>query len=282
MNAATSLNIFFDYNYKETVTEQLRRTHAAGFDYIDINFWDWGHSPESPFYGDLWRDWVKQIGAWGAANGVRFHQAHAMVYNPFDDLPESLRKAESARRAIIGAGMLGIDWVVFHPADISGADRETLLYRNLSWLRPLAVLAAENNTGIALENMNDYGKNIQYCFNADDLCTLTDAFGMSNIGICWDIGHSHCQRLEQYSEIIKLGNRLKVLHVQDNDGTTDGHTAPYYGSINWNTIKKALNDISYKGEFTFEAHMLIRAVPDDCKDDAARLLYKIGRHICAL
>lgn len=282
MHAATSLNIFFDYAYKESVTEQLRRTRAAGFDHIDINFWDWGHSAESPFYGDHWLNWVDGIAQWGAANGVRFHQAHAMVFNPFDESVESRRKAESAGRALIGAGMLGIEWVVFHPFYIPGADRETLLRRNLDRLRPFAHLAAENKTGIAIENMNDYGKNTGYCCNAADLCELTDSFDMPNVGICWDIGHAHCQKLDQYEEIVKTGGRLKVLHVQDNDGLSDGHTAPYYGSVDWNRIKQALNDADYRGEFTFEAHMLIRSVPEDCKDAAAALLYKIGSHICAI
>ncbi len=274
------MNIFFDYNYKETVTEQLKRTHAAGFRFIDINFWDWGHSPESPFYKDNWLDWVKQIRDWGVSNGVIFHQAHAMVFNPFDNSEESKRKAESARRALIGAGMLGIDWVVFHPVHILNEDHETLLRQNLKWLYPFTILAAENNTGIAIENMNGYAREYRYCSNADDLCELIDQSGMHNIGVCWDIGHAHCQKLDQYSEITKIANRLKVLHVQDNDGINDGHTAPYYGNVDWNKIINALNDITYKGEFTFEAHMLVRSVPENCKDDAAKLLYKIGKHIC--
>ncbi len=205
-----------------------------------------------------------------------------MVFNPFDKGAESIRKAESARRALIGAGMLGIDWVVFHPFNISGADHETLLKKNLDWLRSFAKLASECGTGIAIENMNDYGNNSCYCNNAADLCELTDHLNMTNVGICWDIGHAHCQKLDQYSEITKLGSRLKALHVQDNDGTTDGHTAPYYGSVNWNIIKKALVDNLYHGEFTFEAHMLVRSVPEDCKNEAACLLYKIGRHICEI
>ena len=205
-----------------------------------------------------------------------------MVFDPFDDSMESRRKAASAKRALIGAGILGIDWVVFHPVHIPYADHDMLLHKNMDWLRPFADLAGENNTGIAVENMNDYGKLTRYCCIADDLCELIDTMDMQNVGICWDIGHAHCQKIDQYFEILKIGHRLKVLHVQDNDGISDGHTAPYYGSVNWNIIKKALDDILYKGNFTFEAHMLIRLVPDDCKDHAATLLYKIGEHICGM
>ncbi|MDD4773947.1 MAG: sugar phosphate isomerase/epimerase [Eubacteriales bacterium] len=260
----------------------MERTRSAGFNYIDINFWDWGHSPESPFYNDEWLDWVKQIDEWGVSNGVTFHQAHAMVFDPFDESIESRRKADSAGRALTGAGILGIDWVVFHPVNIPDTDHDILLQKNVEWLRPFVELAAENNTGIAIENMNDYGKFNRYCCSADDLCELTDTLAMPNVGICWDIGHAHCQKSDQYSEITKTGHRLKVLHVQDNNGISDGHTAPYYGTVDWDVIKKALDDVSYKGEFTFEAHMLVRPVPDGCKDKAASLLYDIGEHICGI
>lgn len=282
MRPATSLNIFFDGSYRRPVEEQLRRTAEAGFELIDINFWDWGHQPASPFYGDGWKEWVKRIKDWGEANGVRYHQAHAMVFDPFSESEEQKLKAESARRALIAAGELGIDWVVFHPFAVKTDDRSLTLERNIDWLTPYVKLAGECGTGIALENMHDNAKNVRYCCGADELITLIDSFSSPTVGACWDIGHAHVQHIDQYKSITALGDRLKVLHVQDNDGIIDGHTAPFFGTVDWNTVITALKDCHYKGEFTFEAHMLIRNVPEDCKDAAAHLLYDIGKHCCAM
>ncbi|HBG76766.1 MAG TPA: hypothetical protein DDW86_07395, partial [Clostridiales bacterium] len=73
-----------------------------------------------------------------------------------------------------------------------------------------------------------------------------------------------------------LGSRLKVLHVQDSDGKTDQHTAPFYGNIDWDQLLAGLRDIGYAGELTFEAHMLIRKVPISCQNVALQLLYQLG------
>lgn len=283
MRTATSLNLLFDGEFKVSAVEQLQRICKAGFKFIDMNFWDWGHSPNSPFMQDNWVDWVKSIKECGDELGVTFHQAHAMVYSPFKlDNPKLPMQIEATKRSVIGAGILGIDWVVFHADTYSENDHELNLKKNNEWLTPYVELALEHNTGIALENMNDSGKNIRYTTNAEQLAELVDSFKSSNVGNCWDIGHAHCQQIDQYSEIMTLGERLKVLHVQDNNGLKDQHTAPFYGTIDWNIIKKALVDVNYQGEFTFEAHTLIRAVPDSCKDSAMKLLFDIGEHICEM
>ena len=279
MHTATSLNVLFDYDFIHPAAEQLKRTNAGGFKYIDMNFWDWGHSPKSPLMNDGWEDWVKGIGEKGAELGVTFHQAHAMVYNPFVDDPLNESRIIAAQRSVIGAGILGVDWVVFHAIDTDDKDDETKLRRNMEWLKPYVELAGKHNTGIALENFSDGGKHSRYCTVTEHLPVLVDSFKADNVGICWDIGHAHCNKLEQYPEIMKLGKRLKVLHVQDNNGLSDQHTAPYYGTVNWNEVKRALVDVGYEGEFTFEAHMLVRSVPEDCKNDAIKLLYSIGEHI---
>lgn len=283
MKTATSLNVLFDPTFTVSAVDQLKRTCNAGFKYIDMNFWDWGHSYESPMMQDDWQDWVKGIKECGDELGVTFHQAHAMVYNPFNqDNPKLDMQIEATKRSVIGAGILGIDWVVFHAQTYKDDDHELNLHKNVEWLTPYVELALQNNTGIALENFNDGGKYVRYCTSAEHLADLVDAFKAPNVGNCWDIGHAHCQKSDQYSEIMKLGDRLKVLHVQDSNGLSDQHTAPYYGTVNWDVIKKALIDVNYKGEFTFEAHMLIRFVPDDCKDAALKLLFDIGEHICKL
>lgn len=280
MKPATSLNLFFDPSFRSPVEEQLRRVHTAGFGLIDINFWDWGNYPASPFSGGDWESWVERIRVWGEINGVRYHQAHSTVFNPFDLSPESLRKADSARRSIIGAGRLGIDWVVFHTANIADASEDERLSRNVEWLTPYVKLAEECGTGVALENMNDHGKGERYCCDACSLIKLCDAFSSPAVGLCWDVGHAHCQGIAQRENLALCADRLKVLHVQDNDGKTDGHTAPFYGTVDWNEVLLGLRDAGYKGEFTFEAHMLIRLAAESCRDSAARLLYDIGSELC--
>jgi sugar phosphate isomerase/epimerase len=278
MNTATSLNVLFDGSFKVSAIDQLKRVNAAGFRFIDMNFWDWSHSPESPFMRDDWTSWVENIKDAGDKLGVTFHQAHAHVFNPFAESDSSANDRKAAERSVIGAGILGVKWVVFHAQTFEPGNYELNLKKNNEWLSHYVDLAVKHNTGIALENFTD-GKTYKgYCTAASHLIELTDSFKSPNVGNCWDIGHAHIQGVDQYSEIMALGKRLKVLHVQDNNAVSDWHIAPFYGTVDWNVIKNALRDVEYEGDFTFEAHTLIRAVPEDCKDAALKLLFDIGEH----
>jgi len=282
MHTATSLNLLFDPTFRLDVCEQLRRIHNAGFKYIDINFWDWGHSPNSPFMQDNWMDWVKRIKECGEELGVVFHQSHAMVYDPFTNDPKNEFLAEATRRSVIGSGMLGIEWSVFHSSKPLSPDEsvESILERNHKFLDPYAELCEKHNVGMALENMSARPDNFIFPSRASELNVLVDSFKSDNVGICWDLGHAHVSGLDQYNEIKELGKRLKVLHVHDNNGQQDQHVAPFFGNINYKAFKQALCEIGYCGELTFEAHMTIRKMPDDITKAASmKLLYEIGEYI---
>ena len=113
----TSINIFYDNQFVVDVTEQIRRVADGGFMHLDMNFWDWSHDPKSPFMQDDWRDWVKRIDAEAKRCGVQFTQAHAHVYNFYEENGDSVHERQILR-SIEGAGMLGVPWIVLHPSAI--------------------------------------------------------------------------------------------------------------------------------------------------------------------
>lgn len=43
-----------------------------------------------------------------------------------------------------------------------------------------------------------------------------------------------------------------MLHLHDNYGTRDDHSMPYFGTIDWDEIMRALRDIGYEGTFNYE------------------------------
>lgn len=276
MQPSTSLNVLFDANYRMDVVSQMEKVVNAGFTRLDMNFWDWSHDAGSPFVQDNWRDWVERIRTVAENMNARFTQAHAHVYSFYAHDMES-RHAEQVRRSIIGAGMLGIPWVVLHPSQRPDWESEHSLSRmireNTAYFRRLAHLAAEWHTGLALENMSSLSKGLP---SAELLCELVDAIDLPNVGACWDTGHAHLSGQDQPGAIRALGSRLHALHIADNLGQQDDHTMPYLGNIDWPPIAEALHSIAYDGDFTFEAHTLIRRVPESCKESALRLLYQTG------
>ncbi len=273
MKPSTSINIFYDPTFTVPVETQIQRVYDAGFRHMDMNFWDWCHDPASPFRQDNWRVWVEGIAKKAQALGVTFTQAHADVYNFYTG---DASRYEMYLRCLEGAAILGIPWITFHPSghpDFSPETEEQNLLDNIEYYKPLIEIAEKHQVGIALENMS------RRLMTAAHLNRMVDALDSPCVGICWDTGHAHIASQDQAESIRLMDSRLHALHVQDNDGLSDQHTAPYFGTIDWASLTQALIDINYPGDFTFETHNFIKSLPDSCHADALRTLYAIGAHL---
>ncbi len=280
MQTCTSINLFYDPTFRMSVKEQMQRVYDGGFRHLDMNFWDWSHDPASPFRQDNWREWVDGIADKAARMGAVFTQAHADVYNFYT---EDAARREMLLRSIEGCAMLGIKWCVFHPSQrpdwAEQKDDSLVMKENIEYYKPLIEYGVKWGVGLALENMSSARTGLT---TAEQLCRLVDGLSSPAAGNCWDTGHAHIAGQDQPASIRTLGHRLHALHIQDNNGERDQHTAPFYGTIDWQPIMQALKDINYDGDFTFEAHTLIRSVPEYAKAAATRLLYDIGDGLLTL
>ena len=89
-------------------------------------------------------------------------------------------------------------------------------------------------------------------------------------GACWDVGHANFGKHPQYESMTLLGKRIRVLHLHDNYGTRDDHSMPYFGTIDWEEIMRALRDIGYEGTFNYE--VAATHLPMALREDHARYL----------
>lgn len=200
------------------------------------------------------------------------HEDKVFCVNVISD-GDALDKYELLRRSLEGAAMLNIPWVVFHPSRMPEMSEDETIKGNVKYFKPFVKLAEELHTGIALENMSREDHGFIY---GRQLARLIDELDSPAVGACWDTGHAHLAGVNQTENLRALGGRLKALHVQDSDGRTDQHTAPFFGTIDWDEMMGALKEIGYPGPFTFEAHNIVRRVPESCRATAAKLLYEIG------
>lgn len=76
--------------------------------------------------------------------------------------------------------------------------------------------------------------------------------GLDNLGICIDSGHCHLNGLDTAEIIRKCGPYFLETHFHDNFGKKDRHNPVGIGTINWLEIIKAMDEIDYQGEITFE------------------------------
>ena len=92
---------------------------------------------------------------------------------------------------------------------------------------------------------------------------------------CLDIGHAEMKGLgtNAVEMIHALGKeRLRALHIHDNDKWHDSHRLPFTMDIDFAPIVKALKDIDYQGDFTLEVDHLMKEYGADRIDEGARAM----------
>ena len=288
---STSIHLYFNL---ETINEQIEKHIEAGFKFLDFNFLDWMAKEDSPFMKDGWEEWILSAKKTAEENGAIFNQAHAPVPAfQFSDNYDGL--VACCKRAIKACDMLGIRQMVYHalvyPKDF-GLDM-SWFDANKKFFGEIIEDAKKYNVGICIENMwGTWGLLGRDQKTTDDLIELVDSFNDDVVGVCWDTGHGnltgnghnygrnmHPELLsygDQYANIVKIGKRLRALHINDNNGMDDDHIMPGTGTINWDDVIIALDDIGYEHSFTLEAHRATKGVPAELKDRAVKLLHDVA------
>lgn len=262
--------------------ECLRRCRQAGFRVMDFNFYD-QERPGRPMNDGNWEEWLHDIRKYSDWLGLEFSQTHPNFFDIFDmEAPDYEWNQEKVRRGVIGSGILGAKWAVFHIGTLydeaGNPDDEASLKANIDYLHPLLKLAHENGVGLALENLGADS----FARTPENLIRLVDALDDDAVGICWDFGHANLMRLNQTDSLKKIGKRLKATHIADNHGETDEHLPPFFGNIDWKEMVHCLKEIGYEGDFTYEIQNITRNLPDENRDTLIRYFVELGEYTLSL
>ena len=188
--------------------------------------------------------------------------------------------------------VLGADTCIVHNATsiFLGANPDPELMHKLSFnmFSQIVPFAKKHNVKIATETFGDAVKfsacdffgNIEEFEKAykaiKDIDELKDYFT-----ICVDTGHSN--KAMRYSNptpadvIRRLGKEVTVLHLNDNDTLTDQHKIPMTGTINWNDVFDALDEIGYSGVYNMELNL--RHFGKDFLVETAEFAVKVMKNI---
>ena len=80
--------------------------------------------------------------------------------------------------------------------------------------------------------------------------SVVDAANKPNIKACCDVNHFLHEPAED--ALLKLGDRVKTLHISDHDYIDERHVLPGDGKIDWMKLIAALEKIGYQGVFNYE------------------------------
>lgn len=289
-----------------STAECVALIEEAGFDTVDIFFGD-ATSGKTELCGADWLDWAKRLREDMDKRGITATQAHAPFYNTLSpEIQDREYKEEMIRRSIIASDILGVKWIVIHPGtNYLDNDLELNIQGNEAFFTPFIELAAQqpNGIGIAIENLFDThhlangvtGSTEKSDRRVNDYIVTQRRFGSAvselllllevlqknfkNVGICWDFGHGNLSSSDHVKVLKRLGSNLKAVHVNDNLGIYDDHLLPFLGTVPWFDVMRTLKEIGYQGDFTFEAHLVTKRMPDELVRETLKYSYQIGTYL---
>ena len=136
---------------------------------------------------------------------------------------------------------------------------DKVIEANVEFFTEVLEYAKKYDVNICLETMLDVswrGKVYkQYFTNPVHLKKLHDALNDEHIKYCVDTGHLNVSGGMKVGDGIRiLGGDIAALHIQDNQGGTDGHCLPPFGDIDWYDTISALEQTGYEGNYNFEVN----------------------------
>lgn len=242
----------------------IKRLEDSKFNYANLNFFEIQELLDKDCYEEIFRDLIKFL----KDSPLTFNIAHAPIHYPFffntyykrddiDKLKNRILKSLDISKEI------GVKGIVIHIGtyldEDYNYDMKKSIEHNIKYLEPFVEKAIKNNIIIAIENGTQMEKDDPLFKNTapyiDELINIVDYYNSKYkkevLGICFDFGHANVGKLDMYNEILKIGSKLKITHIHDNYGT-DSHNQPFDGTVNWDSVRKALTDINFNGELTSE------------------------------
>ena len=262
---------------------------GAGFDAIDYTFSPCMEEGDPAWDNDRLPQTAKELHEIARDNGVFFNQAHAPFRFRFQDNlhPELERCVTAQARCLEACAIMEIPHVVVHPLHHLPyrENRDLVWEMNLRYFRMLEPYARASGVKISLENM--FGR------DARRGCTVPDILGdpeeyvrfYEELGnaqcftCCLDTGHSPLNNEDAAAMIRRMGSLVQLLHLNDNHFRNDDHLIPYQGLTDWEAVLKALAEVRYGGDFTFEALHLYEGFREEFYSSAARYLHDVGRYM---
>lgn len=230
------------------------------------------------------------------AVGIKINQMHmpypTYVPNGSEEINDYLKNVVAPKSMKICAFM-DCRYIVIHGFKLAHfwGSEELEWEKTLEFIEFLAPLAKELCITICIENIyTSIGNHIVEgpCCDAKKAAVridrINEKYGTEILGFCFDTGHANLVGINFEDFIVTLGNRLKVLHIHDNDGVGDLHQIPFTftrgrenaTSTDWIGFINGLRKIGFNGVLSFETAPVLTAFPDVMKSDVLRLIADIG------
>ncbi len=262
----------------------------AGFECIDWTLSDVG-SPDDPFSADDYKSLAASIKAYADRAGIEINQTHSAFHQKWELMPLDGTMTDSQIfknivRSIEISALLGAPISVIHPLHhmVYEGHADEIRELNYRYFRALIPYCKEYGVKLAIENMFQRDEKRRFivpdtCSSVEEHIRYVDELDSEHITACLDVGHVGLVYGQEATDSIRrLGaDRLTSLHMCDNDYTNDQHMLCGMGKIKWAEVMDALEEIGYRGDFTYECDGgFLWKFPRYMLPAAVKFMYEVG------
>ncbi len=202
--------------------------------------------------------------------GIEIGQTHGRLASFCRDEEHNAAQLINARLDCMAASILGAKDVVMHNITTHRMGPETTRAEFQEYSEkmfcPIIPMAKQYGVRLATETFGDsdkygcvdfFGQMDEFLINYNRIAAMEDF--ADHFKMCADTGHSN--KAMRFGEptpadcIRMMGKNLTCLHLNDNDTLTDQHKTPGMGTIDWNDVFDALDEIGYKGNYNMELNL---------------------------
>ena len=140
---------------------------------------------------------------------------------------------------IAEAGVYGVPTLVVHLT--RRTDPPPFSELGFSRYLRLCEVAERANVDLAFENLRAPEYLYEFMRRVDS----------PRVGVCFDAGHNHFVCPDRRI-CVDFKDRIKAVHLHDNDGTRDAHNLPGDGTIDWSAVRRELLASAYTGPWSLE------------------------------
>lgn len=189
-----------------------------------------------------------EFGCFAKKLGVKIPQAHLwlgcrLVSNP--DAVNVLKRWIDLYEAI------GIENMVLHLDVYNMEDKsiEWMHSANVEKLCEIAEYIKNKKFYICIENLFRRGAD-----SIEQLLSILERVNSERFGITLDTGHLNIVKTSSQRDfILKAKDKLRAIHINDNEGKGDQHLIPFgKGNVDFAQVVETLKEIGYNGIFNYE------------------------------
>ncbi len=257
--------------------EAVKLLAKVGYGGIDYSMFYMSDN-NCPLHDKDYMSHVKKVKEAAEQSGIPFTQGHAYFPHHVENNDELSKEFYGyAVRSLEIASYLGIEAVTMHPVAFEKDQDE----KNIEIFSSFIPYCKDYGVKIAIENVFKANRE-KLCSDPETLNRYVDELNKDGNCFCAliDVGHAEYIGYKAEDFIRGVGHdRLAGLHIQDADRIEDRHQLPFTQKFDWNGITKALADVNYKGDLTFEADKFLRLFPAEMVEDASRFMLKVGEQL---